>query len=497
LSSPPLRKTTPLSNYNGSSQKGLKSYSLLLRNGILFVFFILGGLLWKSHWPEVEKKSAVNVIPKRPSNLALISKKKSEPKEQKATNSHDSLKAKEGHTYHLIFSTDCSDYQDWQSYLLFHSALKIKQPGYVTRIASGCKDEDKARKWHKDHIQSVMNDRFRLHLTPHFSGVKNEDGDTVGDYKFFNKPYGLKHWMEHGDTIGIIDSEDGKVKNEDDIVILVDPDMILLRPITEDFSIDREVVISKRKAENRKFKVKHGQPFAQTYGFGAQWNRLNLTEIAGENSPAIGVTQQEGLVHYPVGPPYLATVRDMYAISKKWAEFVPKVHKEYPHLLAEMFAFCIAAAHLELPHQMIDSLMISNTGAGGEGWPMIDKIPIDGMCEFAKNPDHKLNAVPSVIHYCQRYMIGDWFFSKRKMLKNFFECRSPLMKVPPGEIIKEVDYKKPPGGGKKLIGETERKREGFVVCGIISALNDASKYFKKNHCSPGNLEETLDLAHQA
>ena len=28
-------------------------------------------------------------------------------------------------------------FQHWQSYLFFHAALKVKQPGYITRIASG------------------------------------------------------------------------------------------------------------------------------------------------------------------------------------------------------------------------------------------------------------------------------------------------------------------------------------------------------------------------
>ena len=56
----------------------------------------------------------------------------------------------------------------------------------------------------------------------------------------------------------------------------------------------------------------------------------------------------------------------MHQISTKWCEFVPKVHKEYPNLLAEMFAYCIAAAHLELEHMLIDSLMISNVNSGGK-----------------------------------------------------------------------------------------------------------------------------------
>lgn len=69
--------------------------------------------------------------------------------------------------YHLIFSTDCSRYQHWQAYLLFHSAFKVKQPGTVTRIVSGCSEEEgKAEKsWHNDNISDVMGDHFKIQLS--------------------------------------------------------------------------------------------------------------------------------------------------------------------------------------------------------------------------------------------------------------------------------------------------------------------------------------------
>lgn len=398
-----------------------------------------------------------------------------------------SLMANDGRMYHLIFSTDCSEFQHWQSYLMFHSALKVGQPGTVTRIASGCSDEDaiKAKEWHKEHITNSMGERFMLHLTPHFSGVKDEEGNVKGDYKFFNKPFGLKHWMEK--AIGFEDEQKTIMKEEDDVVILIDPDMILLRPITGDFSNDRDVVIGKRRQSNRKFKVEHGSPFAQTYGLGAQWRTFNLHEIAGADSPAKTVSQKDGGKYYPAGPPYIATKRDMYAIADKWTEFVPKVHKEYPYLLAEMYAYCIAAAHLELPHQLIDSLMISNVGTGGEGWPMVDALPTENLCEIAKKPNHEEHPVPSVIHFCQRYTVGDWFFSKRKMKKNFFQCDSPLLEEPPSNVIAESDFQRPPGGNRRDLEPERAQREGFMVCGIIGALNDASRFFKVHHCDGGNM----------
>lgn len=133
------------------------------------------------------------------------------------------------------------------------------------------------------------------------------------------------------------------------------------------------------------------------------------------------VKHAEAAKHYPVGPPYIGTARDMYQISLKWVEFVPKVHKEYPYLLAEMYAYCMAAAHLDLPHQLVDHLMISNVNCGGEGWPFVDALKqntgeenvcetmMTGSVDLLNSPQSAI-PLPTVIHFCQRYTIGDTFF---------------------------------------------------------------------------------------
>jgi len=339
--------------------------------------------------------------------------------------------------------------------------------------------------WFRAHIQR-MSRRFHLHFTPHFSGVKDGKGDSVGDYKFFNKPFGLRHWMEHAEHM--------TRHQHDDIVILIDPDMALLRPITGDFSSERETVISPRR-QKRKLgvRVDHGLPFAQTYGLGSQWERFDLDAIAGPDSPTKLVTKEDGALFYPAGPPYLATVKDMYNIAVMWTEFAPKVYAQYPHLLAEMYAFCIAAAHLGLKHQLVDSIMVSNTEASGEGWPLVDKIPNDDICEFGKNPRHEVYALPSVVHLCQRYSVGDaWFFGKRKVPADIYECETPLFTEPPRDVVNQYDYKWPPNAKEKTALEPAiLKREAFMVCYLTRLVNDAATYYKKQSCrSKINLEKT-------
>jgi hypothetical protein len=427
---------------------------------------------------------------------------------------------------HIVFSTDCGDFQHWQSYLMFFSAWKAGQPGHVTRIASGCTEDEQltAQQWHDDHISGpnamAPGNRFGIHFTPKFTTVMDADGKEVGNYKFFNKPLGLKHWMEHGTGMGFAEGFDisstaaeGTMADEDVVVILIDPDMILLRPISSDFSVERETIFANAKETSNwpTLKVKHGYPFAQKYGLGTQWQTFGLATITGDpHSPALEVNKVDGRNHYPAGPPYIGTARDMYAIAQKWTEFAPKVHAEYPYLLAEMYAYCIAAAHLKLPHKLIVSGMISNTGSSqAEGWAMIDKIPAMEVCDIASNdandehshehssqqPQHdtvldkshaRYYALPNVIHYCQRYAVGDWFFSKRKHPKDFFTCSKPLMAVPPqgSNVALETYQLKPPGSHTKAdLIPKQAKRNAFMVCGILALLNQAATFYKSNHCS--------------
>lgn len=46
--------------------------------------------------------------------------------------------------FYLVFSTDCTGYQNWQSLAIFLSADDVRQPGTLIRIASGCNEVSSA-----------------------------------------------------------------------------------------------------------------------------------------------------------------------------------------------------------------------------------------------------------------------------------------------------------------------------------------------------------------
>lgn len=98
-----------------------------------------------------------------------------------------------------------------------------QQPGDVTRIVSGCDAEQEAimRDLHEKQF-SIMNPKFLIHFTPEFG--KQLEGVSFQQTKYWNKPFGLKHWLEN--RFGYRYEGDISTEHDDDIVVLVDPDML-------------------------------------------------------------------------------------------------------------------------------------------------------------------------------------------------------------------------------------------------------------------------------
>jgi hypothetical protein len=69
--------------------------------------------------------------------------------------------------------------------VFFYHAHKVRQPGTVTRIISGCssKDQKEQETFFQQFIQPMRPD-FYIHFTPDFAKVKKAHG---GPYKYMNK----------------------------------------------------------------------------------------------------------------------------------------------------------------------------------------------------------------------------------------------------------------------------------------------------------------------
>jgi len=198
-------------------------------------------------------------------------------------------------------------------------------------VASGCTEQEAAtlRIVFREQIQTMpTGDRFHLHLTPDFSTSVAEGVN----YIFFNKPFGLLHWMEN--AMGWPKTLD---QHEDTIVVVLDPDQLVLRPFQVDYSRDESMMWHGVAETRTEFTVQKGHPFGQYYALGAEWvtNANNdipkivkaalhaSQSVADPNHPSSSHlyhwTKEEVLQNYVVGPPYIAVASDLYQIAKTWA----------------------------------------------------------------------------------------------------------------------------------------------------------------------------------
>jgi len=188
---------------------------------------------------------------------------------------------------HIVFSTDCSFFQDWQTLVVFHSAIHAKQPGDITRIASGCSEE---RQTELKALYATLYPQYHVHFTPDYK----MDNKTKKKYDFYNKPYGLHHWLKYADppiASGVV-------------VILIDPDMIILRPFTLDIANNpTNLFLGQGPPVDMPKRIGKGSPAAQIYGLGAPWasdrsKHFNRTDICGPDSPCLQVTTRFGEQHF-------------------------------------------------------------------------------------------------------------------------------------------------------------------------------------------------------
>ena len=166
---------------------------------------------------------------------------------------------------------------------------------------------------------------------------------------------------------------------------------------------------------------------------------------------------------------------------------------------AEMYAYCIAAAHNGLKHHLLDDLMVSNVAAGGEGWPLVDSLGGD-VCggEGGGGEGGGVSPLlPTVLHFCQWYRVGEYAFHKGHVPADIFSCGQPLMEVPPsnlgkdfpywyrtqqGEVQGEVGDMRREQRENVTLSEVEMRRNAFMMCKIIESMNAAASFYKERNC---------------
>ena len=128
--------------------------------------------------------------------------------------------------------------------------------------------------------------------------------------------------------------------------------------------------------------------------------------------------------------------------------------------------------------------MMSETHDDHEGWEVIDGVETSAqVCSY--EPEW-MEQLPPVLHFCQRYYLGPYFFSKYKLPKTWLSCEHPLLVDPlehdgPG-FADQYEYSVTPNGEFNRIKERHRRRHAFMICQITNSLNEATLHWKKMHC---------------
>jgi len=344
--------------------------------------------------------------------------------------------------FHTVVSSGCSAYQNWQVEVLLYSWYSIGQNGSFTRIVSGCKDDAQRIRAMKTAVNS---DRISYFFTPDFAPP--EDFESHGKFFFFNKPYGVKLWFE-------------TTQVKEDVIMLIDPDMIMMKKFTNHIAGDE-------------FEVTEGHPAGATYGIGDKWIHWGMCEENDCKIDSAGAWK-----YYSVGPPYIMHRKDWQKLVQRWAYYSPGALKKDPppSVLAEMYSFSIAAAEMNLRFKLTRNFFLSSMDHQ-EPWSLINW----NLQEFG----------PHILHYCQSYWIGksneesspkrDGFnFHKGHVPRHILErCDMPLLK--PLENFYSVEE-------AKTKDPDENKGNTYMLHWVYKKINEAISNYKKTFC-PGWKEE--------
>jgi len=214
--------------------------------------------------------------------------------------------------------------------------------------------------------------------------------------------------------------------------------------------------------------------------------------------PFASVSSKDVNHYYSAGPPYIIHIMDVRALSHRWSELVPPTYDYYPLLYAEMFAYSMAAADLDLKHNLIKGLFAGCM----TGWPHTNgKGELEALELSAKTYANSIGYAPGgnaesnqgafscflppispppFLHYCSRYSfvtpyLGGkniesssaptyHFFAKRRVDHDILDCSH---NDHPLEPFISTKPEKLEGGNKDW--------NVLAVCAVVRAINFAKK----------------------
>eukprot|EP01121_Diplochlamys_sp_Union-15-3_P002797 TRINITY_DN1260_c0_g1_i4.p1 TRINITY_DN1260_c0_g1~~TRINITY_DN1260_c0_g1_i4.p1 ORF type:complete len:389 (+),score=38.42 TRINITY_DN1260_c0_g1_i4:20-1186(+) len=238
-------------------------------------------------------------------SIVLLQKEKS-----KQVCNHNTAVEKK-YKLHHVFTTDCSEFHDWQSVGMIESWLNLNKPHNLTRIIS-CDEHPLP-----DRIIRMK----EAYPEVNFVQVKTAQGFKGDTMPELNKPTAVYQWLLQENI-------------NEDYVLVTDCDLVLLEP----WDI-RGVAL--------------GTPLA-AYGIttylvrpGAQYSGLCGTHCVNKTN--------DYFKGFDLGHVYVAHKDDMLRLSKLWTDFSLTIRNTFSDKggrMVDMFGYQLAALTLELPHKI-------------------------------------------------------------------------------------------------------------------------------------------------
>lgn len=404
---------------------------------------------------------------------------------------------------HFAWVSDCSQYQEWQSMVLMWSIYKHQGPATaVTRLISGCSQEeaDERRRTHSLLAQGVASGQRSVPPTLFFTEAHVHDEGLNDTYPPYNRPYSIAKWVAQGHL------------RASTHVVLLDPDMVMLAPL----SLPRPGVPTEDVLYRGKLSLDEAlalPALAQRYRYmAARWPKaeLRLGEICEPWARGcLDLTDADVEEFFSVGPPWIVTFRDLQRAAPLWLAYVPRVRQQYRQLIAEMYAYILAFASIDVRHAVLDHFVVSypNAPPNEHAWTWVEKdAEAQGGAEVCggesevgadagKVAQKEPRRLPTFLHYCEIYQSETWYFRKREVPHDqVLSCSAPLFAEPGPQLLdKRIAEAKGASLSTLTQWDLQALRQAWFLCTLLSALNEAVSGLRGQLCHDGVFNASKSL----
>lgn len=405
---------------------------------------------------------------------------------------------------HWIFTTDCSAYMFNQGNVLLQSALHVGQPGKFTWIMSGCSTEQQ-----KNEMKKLGHPRARVWHSPSPVLIHPKTGQPYQGFQAANRPASIFAWWE-------------ATKPSEELIVIVDPDEIWLRPVHFLHAINGEGQNLRRGAFETSAALP-GRANAAFYAIGWKicdnWSDGKIENVCGTHAEVCKsmrrkLKDNECRNVYSSGPPWILHRSDAPDIFKVWMNTSILTHElDKSDIFAEQVAYAVSQMQFGFTSITDRNFFVSAPGDVDQHgvWSQIARSSYD-PCEARDVPPAD-EVLPPFLHMCQTARIQhlekeQFIMHKDHIHKDLLDCDAPLIKYPPRNALKLYEQKfgfEPPEAsaspGTHLFQSTATKhkrqakfdgqwQQTWLVCSYTNAVNRYAGQWKMAFCDKPNLNAT-------